>query len=221
MAKQTSTEVKAFLIQQLDKSLECFKIGCAELEKGATIFHALAKEHSCVWDVIANEYNPHQQQQFLALDKIGKGKVLAELILCMTPGATRLLKAPISVQRALVKTPVQLVTFQDGKRCVVDKLVTSMTSPEVNLVLDDAHQVRSTADQIAKLEVPRQRTSPTKRCSERYQISEDGETIKFFADTVFTFSQLVAFMDRMADLGKAGLAQKYAPAGHRQTRASA
>ena len=215
-------EVEKFIVDQLNKALSGFDTGKAALEKGSQILVNLLDEHGGVWLLAAKHLKPSEQQRLTIMEKIGRGELLIDVALGMTVAAARLAKMPVTAQRALLTKPVKVVQFVDGKHCVVEKPVLDLSITELKQVFTPDQQLRDPDAQVAALTATKSTRLyvSEKRDTQRFQISEDGNSIKFFADTVFTFSQLIEFMDRMAATNTLGMAQTHAPS-HKRAAAAA
>lgn len=118
------------------------------------------------------------------LDRVGRGQLLPELAIDLSPGAKRLATLPVHQQRAL-KDAVPVVTYDKGKKIVADVAPQKMTPAQVKLAFD-GKRLRTTSEQAAILDAGNQ---PTGRSQDRYEWVADGGIV-FHSKVQFTAAEL-------------------------------
>lgn len=126
------------------------------------------------------------------LEKIGRGKLRAELLFEDCPGARLAMALPPEQQSMVIDTPIQVAIIEGDKIIVKPKRLQEMSMAEAKTVFSGGC-IATLEEQAEKLK--QQKTIGNIPKSDRFQISDDG-TLVVMEPTKFSLTRLEEILEQ-------------------------
>jgi hypothetical protein len=203
--------------QKLQKWFDGFLATAESILKTGKGLVELIEENPDTPEILLNRYPKLGVGTLEALEQIGRGKLMPELMLDNSPGARRLAYLPITMQQKLYGEPIGVpVRAEDGTVFFKPKPIDRLTPTEVALTISKTGPLGDLEKKAALSERERE----LKRHSLRYDIN--GDKITFLGQPQFVIAELHAELGRILERNKlAAMKTLQADVKRNQVRAAA
>ena len=189
--KNTTTELdKIPSLQDIESALLRF-LAAVEKEAinvGQMIARRMEQDPKTIEQLSSKGFDRYQ---LMRLYEVGLGRKDPRLLLDSSPVAELVWELPVEEQKMILDNGVKVVVVEDdGKAVERPRTLQQLTSKEAKRVFREDGSLRPVEEQIplAKAEQRKIKVLPAHQ-DDRFQISDDGDTIAVLAKTEFTLTQ--------------------------------
>lgn len=153
-------------------------------------------------ELLLRKYPQLDHETLEMFERVGRGKLLPELVLDHSPGARRVarLALPIKTQEHLYSKLIDVPKRQkDGCVTFVPKPLHKLTTVEASITIGETGDRTEIEKEAALAE--RERT--IKQRELRYETLDGGKSIRFLDESKYDILELIATLQRLADKTKA------------------